>query len=399
MVVRERLLRLDNVAREAATSVDPQDDFYLADTKDSFMDSDSLPFTDDEPGQDSPPYQPQRAIGNEPTGPKRAEPTPRKHRGVVVIIIVVVVALLATAAFFLVRKLDDSGQPGVARTPVAAVQDYLEALSRGDATTALLYSAAQPSDGTFLTNAFLTTTMSASPLSDITVPDGQSAKSPATIQATYTLGGNTVNASFTVQKYGRKWLLDGGFLTLNISSLTNKNVPLTMNGTAVDASTTKVQLFPGVYSFTSANPMLDVTNGTFTIDYPESNPTFNQIGFALSADGTSRIQAAAQAKLTDCLAQKNLQPDGCGFGASSTQDVDPATIAWSLNPATQDITTIQPQLDGSSLTSAVATTDITVSLAANTPGQRSLLRATSTITGVRADFTDPDNIVVTFGGQ
>jgi len=328
-----------------------------------------------------------------------AEP-PVRHtlRNTLIIVLAVVVVLAGLAVFLVPRFLDDPDKPGNALSPTEAVQEYLNAVAAGDATTALLYSTQKPAEDTvFTSDNFLKSLMQASPITNIDVPGDQTTTSPAKIQATYTLNGENVQAFFTVQKYGRLWRLDIGFLPLNLTELTNQGVPLAINSVSLDLIT-KVYLFPGVYTFTSLNPMLDLTLPTFTIDYPE-NPTIFREGFTLSQQGVATIQQAAANHLTTCLATKELSPAGCGFGfaGTNTGEVDPATITWTLTDDSADISTITPSLDGNSVSTAEATISISVHFEAISVDKQHLYEDTSSFNTVRADFSDPDNIVVTFG--
>jgi len=348
----------------------------------------------------------QRAIPS--VAPARPAPRPTGFRGlrtvnkvlVVILIVLLVFLLLFVTVKFLVPKiLGDYDAPGKAASPSEAVQEYLEAVAAGDASTALLYSALQPTnDPVFFSDDFLKQSMAANPLTDIVVPDGQTTDSPAQIKATYTLGGQQVNAHFTVQKHGRDWLLDGGFLPLDLSALLDKGVPLSLGGIPLN-DTTKVDLFPGVYTLASLNPMLGLTSPELRIEYPENNDMTFIVGFSLSADGASRIQQAAKAHLDECLTRQELNPEGCGFGfiGASSGTVDPQTITWTLAKDTNDIEAIELSLDGASLTSAVADTSIEVDFHALSTDKIHMYDATSSFTGVRADFTDPDAIQVTFG--
>jgi len=333
--------------------------------------------------------------------PARAIPdSPATHRKrtVLIIVLALVVLLAGLAVFLLPRLLVDADKPGNAVSPTEAVQEYLTAVAAGDATTALLYSTTKPAQDTvFTSDEFVASVMKDSPITDIQVPDGQPTTSPVQIQATYTLNGEQVDAHFTVQKYGRLWRLDIGFLPLNLTELASRGVPLAVNGVPLD-ELTKVYLFPGVYTFSTLNPMLDVTTPTFTIDYPE-NPTIFREGFTLSQDGISAIQQAASAHLTDCLALKELSPDGCGFGFAGTNSgqVDPTTITWTLATDAPDITTIVPSLEANSLTTADASIQISVTFKALSVDRRRGYEDTSSFNTVRADFSDPSAIQVTFG--
>jgi len=325
-------------------------------------------------------------------------PPKRRNHTALIIVLVLIVLLAGSAIVFVPRLLDDPDKPGNAVSPTEAVQEYLTAVAAGDATTALLYSSTKPSENTFFTSdEFLASVMKDSPITDIHVPDGQPTTSPVQIQATYALNGEQVEAHFTVQKYGRLWRLDIGFLPLNLTELASRGVPLTVNGVSLD-TLNKIYLFPGVYTFATLDPMLDVTAPTFIIDYPE-NPTFFREGFTLSQDGISAIQQAAAAHLTDCLALKELQPAGCGFGfaGTSTGEVDPATITWKLADDAPDISAITPTLDGNSTTMAVASIQIDAAFEGISIDKRHVYEGTSSFNTVRADFSNPDDILVTFG--
>jgi len=330
------------------------------------------------------------------------EDKPTKHRTRTVVIIVVIAVVLAIAGlgyFYGPEYLVDPDKPGNATSPVEAVQEYLDALVAGDATTALRYSESQPGDdSTFTTDDFLTASMKANPITDVDVPDGQPASSPATIQATYTLNGQNIQAHFTVRKYGRLWRLDSAFLPLNVTELLQKGVPIEVNGVPVDPLSSKISLFPGVYTFSTSDVMLDLTQPDFTIEYPE-NPTIFRVGFTLSDDGISKIQQAAVSQLDACLSTKELLPDGCGFGFSgvSEGEIDPETITWTLPEDAPDMSTITPALDANSVTVALATIDIHVSFVGMTTDKQHLYSSDdSGFNTVRADFSDPDNIDITF---
>jgi hypothetical protein len=309
--------------------------------------------------------------------------------------VAVIIAAAGMAAYFIPRL---RVEPGTASNPTAAVRAYLAALASGDADTALSYSAARPTDTTYLTSDFLTQMMAVHPIANVIIPDDQPTQSPATIHATYVLGETNVEAHFTVQQHDRKWLLDGGYLTLDLSSLNGWGQPLTLNGVDLGESG-KVQVFPGVYTLTLKDtPMINIVNPAFTIAYPEANPTFDQMSLTLSEDGLSRIRAAADQKLNNCLASRELQPAGCGFGfaGAETGTVDPATITWTLRESS-DLSTVPLALDGSSTSIALGEVSITASIHAVSTDGRHNYTGDSAVTKLRADFTDPDNIQVSFG--
>ena len=335
-----------------------------------------------------------------PDYPRRGAPSVTKPKnkggaGFIIAVIVILLAIGAMIAYLVIRLTSPPADTSNAGSPAEAVEAYLTAISQGDATTALSYSAQQPSDTTFTSNSFLLASMQAHPMTSIVVPEGQSTSTPAVINATYTLGEHQVNAHFTVQQHGTTWLLDGGFISLNISALMEKGVPLTLNGVDLN-ETTRIYLFPGVYTFASTNPMLALTDPIFTMEYPESSPTFSQ-KFVLSAEALTRVAAAADSRMDHCLNQKEMKPEGCGFGFSgvSEGEVDPATIEWSLADEAPDFTSIQYQLDPT-LTLAEASLRINVDFEAISVDKAHLYEASASILAMRADFSNPDQIVITF---
>ena len=331
-----------------------------------------------------------------------------RQRTTVIIVVALVVALLglgALGAYLIANRPPTPVAPTTTDptgTPAGVVEAYLNALAAGDATTALTYSATQPEDTTFMTNTVLSASMTSHPITNIDVPAGQTTETPATITATYKLDGTYVNASFTVQKHGTVWLLDGGFLTMDIGGLTRKGVGLTLNGIDLKFATT-VDLFPGVYTFAPLDPMLSVEHGSFTIAYPEAQPTVTGIGFGLSDKATTAIIAAAQAKMDWCLAQQVIQPEGCGFAVQEdpADPVAPTSIKWKIDTGDKAIAGMKPVLDtgaGPGYTHASAPVAMTFLFSGHSSsGLHLYTDISSAISQMRADFSDPGHIIVTFG--
>ena len=329
-------------------------------------------------------------------------PPQRRRRSRAGLLILLVVSLLilglgGLGAYLAPRWHDDPVEPEETQTAAQVVQAFLEALARADAAAALGYSATKTDDTTFLTDEFLSTSQQANPLTDINVVEAASTDSPALIEASYFLGEQKVQARYTVQRYEQGWLLDHGFLPLDIADLMAKGVPLSLNGVDLGTATT-INLFPGAYTFASLDPMLTVDSGTFVLEYPESTPIYS-MGIALSQDAVKKIQAAAKSKLSWCLAQKVLEPDGCGFGFAGSRNgtINPDTIKWAYSGKAPKTASIEPSLDGPSLTRAVASFSVKVSFQALSDDRTRMYQETSGFKRLRADFSDPEKIIVTFG--
>lgn len=310
-----------------------------------------------------------------------------------------VVALVGLLMFISAKKpTDEPTTPEITQTPSEVVQAYLEALAGGHASEALTYSKTVPSETILMTDEFLQQSLAEHPMTNIVVPTDQTIESPAEIFATYDLGEQKVEAHFTVQLYENGWLLDRGFLPLNVSELVGIGVRLKLNDVDLGTATTTVNLLPGTYTFTSLDPMLTVANGTFVLEYPETTPTYS-MAMALSDDAIKAIQAAAKAKMKWCLTQKSLQPDGCGFGFAGVADgsINPDTISWSYANKAPKFANIKPELDGTSLTSAVASFSVKVTFQALSEDRANMYQQDSSFKKLHADFTNPNNIIVTFG--
>jgi len=330
-------------------------------------------------------------------GTTRAE-SERRHRRttaiVIVIIALLILAVLGGLAVFIFKPFPSSSDDG--STPAEAVRAYLTALSQGDATLALSYSAQQPGDSTFTTNEFFSALMQANPMTDINVPERQTTASPAVITATYTLGSSHVEARFTVQRHEQGWLLDSGFVGMNLDDLISRGISVTLNDIDI-TQMSKVYLLPGVYTFGTKDPMLVATAPLFILEYPESNPWFAE-NFSLSEEGISRIAAAAEARLTHCLSLHELIPVGCGFAFSGGEHgtVNPDTARWTLEDDAPDFVGLAYQLDTSVYTRVEANITIKIGFEGVSVDKSQMFSGTVEIIAMNADFQDPDNIVVTF---
>ena len=321
----------------------------------------------------------------------RAKKSRKKSRVPIIIIVGVLVAALAGGAILWWRSLTPEGS---ATNASDAVTYYLTALSQGDATAALRYSAAVPKDMTFLTNEFLQTSLVNYPITNISVPEVPGKASPVVVHATYNLGDTQVDAQFTVQRYGRQFLLDGGFMEVIIGELTSK-IPVAIEGVDI-SNQDRITLFPGGYTLSSSNPLITLTDADLVIPYPESQPTFT-IGFALSEEGATAVSAAADTHLSQCLKRQEMAPEGCGFGIAGVNvgEVNTATIRWKLSGKKPDFSTWTYSVDPAT-TIVSSTGTIKVDFDAVSVDTAHLYQTTVSIQALQADVSDPDNIIVTF---
>jgi len=199
--------------------------------------------------------------------------------------------------------------PRAAATPEDSVVRYLQALARADAATALSYAVEPPADRTFLNDDVLSATQARNPLTDIVVQPAAGCSKRATCQvvATFSLGGQSVRAPFSVTYSG------GQYRLVDVASRVDLIAParLTIEDRPVPGST--VALFPGVYRFGPANPLLTTDTTSFAVPYPDDTVAVAAPSFTLSPTGTSRLQAISADTLDQCLGERALFTS-CGFG-------------------------------------------------------------------------------------
>ena len=305
------------------------------------------------------PYPPQPGQPMQQGG--SGQPPRQKGRGRVLLIIgaiVLVLALIGVTAAVLLNRNNDvatdptdptasggtapgttgpSGSSSSAPPPVVnsksdeAVKSYLTALAAGQAAVALALGKDQPTDTTFLTDAVLAESLKRAPITDITVspPDDEWDSS---IDASYKLGDQQVNETFTVQKKGDKYLLYDIAQKLSVETIRSRTLPLLINGVAVQ--TDDVYLFPGSYLLTTGNSYASYGNGKLVIKHPTDYPNAYDLRPKLTKAGTDAFLRAAKAKLASCVKQPKLRPAGCPFfnlREKSGQDIDEKTIKRTID--------------------------------------------------------------------
>jgi len=347
------------------------------------------------PVQGGMPGQSYRATGYPPQAPPK--------RGKLWLLIVIGVLVLALIGFlvyrFAIRDKDVPATPpatgGPAATPELVVQGYLEALAAGDATTALAFSSSKPADTTFLTDEVLATSLSLGPITDIQVtpdPPGNLAK------ATYNIGEQQVSELYHVPQFGDGFLMDSAAMRVDLSPVYQSGIGMQMNGVSLDGlQLTTVYLFPGTYQFTTTNPLLVVVPDQLVVETPDAyTPVHNKL--TLATDAQAPLRAAAQATLEACLAEKVLVTS-CGFGKESleggaTPDLD--TVTWTVIEGSSDFSLVDFVYYGySSPIVARGSNALSVKIVVKDTAGNSY-SGTESIFQAVADFTDPDNIKVTF---
>jgi hypothetical protein len=381
------------------------------------------------PPRPGPPGQPGQPGGPVPPGaPGQPGQPPQKKKGggrvflVIGAIILVLIIIGVGAAVLLNRDNETASDPG---NPTAtggtapsggsvppgstsappqvvnskadeAVKSYLDALAAGQAQVALALGKDQPTDTTFLTDAVLADSLKRAPITAISVSPPED-EFDISIEASYKLGDQQVNETFTVQKTGDNYLLYEVTQNVSVEAIRSRTLPLLING--VEVQTNEVNLFPGSYLLTSGNEYANYGNGSLVVKHPGDYPNAYELRPELTKAGADAFLDAAKAKLASCLKEQKLRPAGCAFfnlRERDGQDIDEKTIKRTLE--TNPWSNAEPKLDFQD--PAVAEVSVTVDWSATAKGREDGRSGTYTAEGydyvtARANITE-DPLKVAF---
>ena len=345
---------------------------------------------------------------------------PHRRRALVFVVVAVVLIVALAIGGLRVWGGRDTGLPGWARSPAAAVQGYLAAVAEGHARDALAYLSSSEIDRTFLTDRVLARSHRLAPLTGIAVVSA----TDKDVTARYRLGGDRQTVQFAVEKIGGYWFVGGSPATVVVSvdAATNRvgwyGLPVSINGVQLPPGESLVTVFPGRYEITSDHLFVRVDK-QFTAGGNSGRTTAVVLRPHLDDTGADQIRKAAQAQLDSCVAQHTFTTD-CGFLSYSHlgsftfvgQDgdnmayvkdnvdwpTDATTISWSVSGPALPMPDRDLRLGlGSTKTSMLVAAPINIQLHctwAGTAGEQS--DAVYTPDHYVADITDPDHIVVSF---
>ena len=299
------------------------------------------PFTPDPRGPQPGPYG--SPPGWDGAGPAQPDPQP-KGKGKILIIVgaaalaIILMAVLAVAVATRGRPAaNPSGNTGTqgqqgstapqnTPRPSDAVTAYLQALSAGDAVTALSYAADPAPTGRLLTNEVLADSRERAPLTDIQVPvvEDQGAKS---VSATYTLGNSDVSESFDVVKVGDSWKLSRAVKDLDLGFIVDGSVPVKINGVKVTESS--IAVLPGSYAFTTGLPYVGYgSKNVVLVRSPYVEADTYRIQSQLTKSGKKAVVSATKKSYNKCLDAHSLNPKNCPMNFDSKYKYDKSTITW-----------------------------------------------------------------------
>lgn len=223
-----------------------------------------------------PPGRPHPGPGWPPTPPhphhEGAPPRPARGRRWLpaALVAAAVLAVGGVVAYFaLPHGAQTSAPPGTTSAQEAArlaAQRYLEALSRGDADTALSLGTTASATAQWISAAALRTQLASTPITDITVTAAPSASGddPASVQyviLSARFGPTSSQTRIALHRHGNDWRLDTATVPVDIgtpgtTSASFKAVALF--GIATNG-TTPVSVFPGALAVSSSNRYIDIT--------------------------------------------------------------------------------------------------------------------------------------------
>ena len=181
------------------------------------------------------------------------------------------------------------------------VEDYLVALSEGDADTArelLGREEAEP----LLGDDALGEAISAAPISDIAVEPGEASDGAydASVSAVYSVGDRTVERKFQLWRWGDGWTLVDGDEYLALAKYSG--LGLTLGG--VDAEADGMHAFPIAYPAELESPWFDLAaaeeDGVVVLSDTDAARALDNPEWLLNADGVREFRARVSDSLEQC---------------------------------------------------------------------------------------------------
>lgn len=200
---------------------------------------------------------------------------------------------------------------GPAQTASGVVEEYLTALSEGDAETAMAYVEAYDDDS-MLTAEALAASVDIAPISDIVVEESEKANEyeETVVSASFAIGGETVERDFTVYNYDDDWQISDGLISATVGNF--EGLGLTVNG--IEPGDTSMSLFPGAYQLALAYDefTIDAESDTFVVATNADAEEFWNAYPALTEEGAATFRTLVRASVEECVALKTLAAS-CGM--------------------------------------------------------------------------------------
>lgn len=263
---------------------------------------------------------------------------PKKNKVPLIIAAIVVVLVVLGGGIYYVYDSFGSGDSSGSSSASEVVKGYLEALSNGNADTALSFSNDQPASKEFLSSDVLKKQTAEWPISDIRILNEDKTMESigrADVHVAAKFGDKNSDATIHVKKEGGKWQLAHAAVKLDLSSLSSSNnaadKTMTVFGKEVSEESA-IYVFPGFLELGSTSPYVTVTNSKpLLLDAIEgySASAYLQPKFALNDSGTKTIAKLLDAAYGSCSSSRSLVPPApCPVKISDRELVD-GTVTWS----------------------------------------------------------------------
>lgn len=265
---------------------------------------------------------------------------------------------------------------GAAPTASEAVEEYLTALSEGDAETALTFVETY-ADDSLLTDEVLGASLELAPITDIVVEESEDASEyEATVSASFAVGGETIEREFTAYSSSDDgWVISDGLVMATLSNF--DGLGLTVNG--VEPADPSTSLFPGAYQLALGYEQfaLDSDTDTFTLTTDDDSELFWDIYPVLTDDGAATFRSLVRAAIEECVAMKTLTTP-CGMDIteidlSGHTPVDGSVTRTITSDGMATLDSMVPEVDYSTptLVSTYDTPDVEMTLQGTKDGQTS----------------------------
>jgi hypothetical protein len=236
----------------------------------------------------------------------------------------VVLLLLIVGGIFAIGSLFNRGPSGSvptpevgssAATPAEAVEEYLQALADGDATTARTIAGGTSSDR-LLSDEVLARSNELAPITNIEVDAEAVPQSDydAVVSATFDIGDHTVQRDFRVwESYPSGWELSDGLMRMSVTTF--DGLGLTMNG--VDPVEDYVSFFPGAYEFELEMEefRLNTEEDVFVLATDDDLSPMYELRPVLTDEATEIFRDLVRESLEECIAMTALTTP-CGLDVS-----------------------------------------------------------------------------------
>lgn len=325
---------------DAAMAVPPADGVAAAETttppaaSPAIPDSPAAPATSAAPITQTTPIAPPNPTAPTPPVAQPRKPMSAKQKGILIAVGVVIVLAVAAGIAYKALNATVFNPQHIAESYLTAIDEgkYSEANRIADPQVstkqqALLVDKVGAAENATISNARIVS------IDDAT--DGSK-----TVNVTYTIGGDTVNDTFTIARTGTQYLL---FPQWSITTPMLKELSVSGSSIITSVNINGVDVTADNATNADYEMMFKVYPGTYTITASESKYYASDTVTANTYDGgyayleaeetsalTEELQSAIDSKLQECVASTATEPDGCPFGMYAYNEERYRNVKWTL---------------------------------------------------------------------